>query len=224
MTYRLVIFDWDGTLLDSTGHIVASMQRAAAELDWRIPADREVNQVIGLSLPEAIRTLFPDIDDDRLDVFRQGYAAHFTDESRDTSRFFEGAPELLQGLHQSGYLLGLATGKARPGLERVWRTFRIGHYFHASRCSDESRSKPHPAMVQELLETLSVPAREAVVVGDTRFDLDMARAAGVDAVGVRYGAHPPELLEQARPRALVDSLHDLKPLLGLTTVDTETTS
>lgn len=222
MSYRLIIFDWDGTLLDSTGHIVHSMRQAALDLDWRVPEVDEVNRIIGLGLPEAIRALFPGSTEDDVQALRTTYARHFMDEKQDTSRFFPGAPELLHHLHQSGFLLGLATGKARPGLERVWRTHRVGHYFHASRCSDESQSKPHPAMVLELLETLSVAPEEAVMVGDTGFDLDMARAAGVDRVGVRYGAHPASVLEQYEPLALVDHLDELMPLLGLEHNETET--
>lgn len=222
MSYRLIIFDWDGTLLDSTGHIVRSMRQAALDLDWHVPAEDEVKNIIGLGLPEAIRSLFPGSTEDDVHELRANYARHFMDEDQDTSRFFPGVPELLHHLHQSGFLLGLATGKARPGLERVWRTHRVGHYFHASRCSDESQSKPHPAMVLELLETLSVAPEEAVMVGDTGFDLEMARAANVDRVGVRYGAHPASVLEQYEPLALMDHLDELMPLLGLEHNDTET--
>lgn len=221
MRYRLIIFDWDGTLLNSTDHIVTSMQHAARDLGWRVPEADEVKNIIGLGLPEAIRTLFPGSTEDDIHELRANYARHFMDEAQDTSRFFPGVPELLHRLHQSGFLLGLATGKARPGLERVWRTHRVGHYFHASRCSDESQSKPHPAMVFELLETLSVAPDEALMVGDTGFDLDMARAAGVDRVGVRYGAHPASVLEQYEPLALVDHLDELMPVLGLEHNNTE---
>jgi len=222
MSYRLIIFDWDGTLLDSTGHIVYSMRRAARDLDWRVPEADEVRRIIGLGLPEAIRSLFPDSTEDDVQALRTNYARHFMDEEQDTSRFFPGVPELLHHLHGSGFLLGLATGKARPGLERVWRSHRVGHYFHASRCSDEAPSKPDPAMVLELLETLSVEPEQALMVGDTGFDLEMARAAGVDRVGVRYGAHPASVLERYDPLALVDHLEQLMPLLGLEHNDTET--
>jgi phosphoglycolate phosphatase len=222
MSYRLIIFDWDGTLLDSTGHIVNSVQRAARDLNWQLPDNRAVKDIIGLGLPEAIRALFPDSTEDDVRALRSNYARHFMDENQDTSCFFAGVPDLLHRLHESGFLLGLATGKARPGLERVWRKHRVGHFFHASRCSDECPSKPDPGMVLELLETLSVAPGEAVLVGDTRFDLDMAQSAGVAGVGVRYGAHPPAVLEQSQPLALVDDLGELMPLLGLEHDNTET--
>lgn len=222
MSYRLIIFDWDGTLLDSTGHIVNSMQQAARDLSWRLPEDREVKDIIGLGLPEAIRTLFPRSTDDDVQVLRSNYARHFMDEKQDTSCFFPGVPDLLHRLHESGFLLGLATGKARPGLERVWGIYQVGHYFHASRCSDECPSKPHPAMVLELLDTLAVAPKEAILVGDTCFDLGMAQAAGVAGVGVRYGAQPPAVLEEYEPLALVDHLDELMPLLGLEHDNTET--
>ncbi len=222
MNYRLIIFDWDGTLLNSTDQIVNSMQQAARDLSWRLPEEREVKDIIGLGLPEAIRTLFPGSTDDDVQLLRSNYARHFMDEDQATSCFFPGVPDVLHRLHDAGFLLGLATGKSRPGLERIWSTHQVGHYFHASRCSDECHSKPHPAMVLELLDTLSVAPEEAVVVGDTCFDLGMAQAAGVAGVGVRYGAQPPAVLERYEPLVLVDHLDELMPLLGLEHDNTET--
>lgn len=222
MSYRLVIFDWDGTLLDSTGQIVTSMRYAAEQLQWRLPEPGEVRSIIGLGLPEAIRTLFPGADDEAVAALRAHYAHHFTDPVNDTSRFFPGAPELLAELHQGGFFLAVATGKARAGLQRVWQTHAVGHYFHASRCVDETHSKPHPAMVRELLAELSVDPGEALMIGDTSFDLDMARSAGVDAVGVRFGAHPPARLAASDPMTLIDELHELRPLLGLPRAEMET--
>jgi phosphoglycolate phosphatase len=111
--------------------------------------------------------------------------------------------------------LAVATGKSRKGLQRVWGNTGLDRYFHASRCADESHSKPHPAMVLELLDEMSVPAQRAIVVGDTTFDLDMARAAGVDRVAVSYGAHPVDKLLPCEPLAVIDRLHHLLPVLGL---------
>jgi phosphoglycolate phosphatase len=213
---RLVIFDWDGTLMDSTGRIVECMQRAAADLSLAILPGEEVRGIIGLGLPEAIRTLYPHIDDDGIEAMRARYAHHFVEAEATPSAFFPGAIEVLETLRAEQRLLAVATGKSRKGLERIWQAHGWSRYFHASRCSDESGSKPHPAMIHELLEELSVAPHEAVVVGDTSFDLEMAAAAGVDAVAVSYGAHPPERLQPYGPLAMLERIDDLLTVLGHT--------
>ncbi|QVL41736.1 MAG: HAD-IA family hydrolase [Alcanivorax sp.] len=219
MSYQLVIFDWDGTVMDSTGRIIACMHKAGADLCLPVLEDDAVREIIGLGLPEALRTLYPGIDDGALERMRERYAVHFVAAEASPSRLYPGARETLAALRGAGLRLAVATGKSRKGLDRVWASSGLGGSFDASRCADETHSKPHPAMVTELLTELRVAPERALVVGDTSFDLQMARDAGVDRVAVSYGAHPVDRLMNFHPLAVIDALPQLLPLLG---VDCET--
>lgn len=219
MAYQLVIFDWDGTVMDSTGRIIACMHKAGADLCLPVLEDDAVREIIGLGLPEALRTLYPGIDDGALERMRERYAVHFVAAEASPSRLYPGARETLAALRGAGLRLAVATGKSRKGLDRVWASSGLGDSFDASRCADETHSKPHPAMVTELLTELGVAPERALVVGDTSFDLQMARDAGVDRVAVSYGAHPVDRLMNFHPLAVIDALPQLLPLLG---VDCET--
>ena len=209
----LVIFDWDGTLMDSMPRIVASMQAAARDMGLEVPEETRVHGVVGLGLPEAIASLFPGIEQDALERLRQYYARHYIEGERVPSRLFPGAAEMLDGLRARGVGMAVATGKSRRGLERVWRHSGLGRYFVTSRCSDESISKPDPAMVTAILRETRVAPEQALVVGDTTFDMEMARRADVARVGVTWGAHEPELLMNHSPLALVDEMHELMEFL-----------
>lgn len=215
MSYDLVIFDWDGTVMDSTARIVTCMHDAARDLSLPALEDEQVRGIIGLGLPEAILTLYPFLDEVMVTTMRERYAHHFVLAERSPSVPYPGARDTLLALREQGMQLAVATGKSRKGLDRVWTNTGLGALFHASRCADESRSKPHPAMVLELLEELRVAPERALMVGDTTFDLDMAEAAGVDRVAVSYGAHTPERLRQRSPRAMIDALPQLLPLIGV---------
>lgn len=215
MAYQLVIFDWDGTVMDSTGRIIACMHKAGADLCLPVLEDDAVREIIGLGLPEALRTLYPGIDDDALARMRERYAVHFVAAEASPSRLYPGARETLAALRRAGLRLAVATGKSRKGLDRVWASSGLGNSFDASRCADETHSKPHPAMVTELLAELDVAPERALVVGDTSFDLQMARDAGVDRVAVSYGAHPVDRLMNFHPLAVIDALPQLLPLLGV---------
>ena len=219
MAYQLVIFDWDGTVMDSTGRIIACMHKAGADLCLPVLEDDAVREIIGLGLPEALRTLYPGIGDRDLERMRERYAVHFVAAEASPSRLYPGARETLATLRAAGLRLAVATGKSRKGLDRVWASSGLGDSFDASRCADETHSKPHPAMVTELLTELGVAPERALVVGDTSFDLQMARDAGVDRVAVSYGAHPVDRLMNFHPLAVIDALPQLLPLLG---VDCET--
>ncbi len=219
MAYQLVIFDWDGTVMDSTGRIIACMHQAGADLCLPVLEDDAVREIIGLGLPEALRTLYPGIGDRDLERMRERYAVHFVSAEASPSRLYPGARETLAALRTAGLRLAVATGKSRKGLDRVWASSGLGDSFDASRCADETHSKPHPAMVTELLTELGVAPERALVVGDTSFDLQMARDAGVDRVAVSYGAHPVDRLMNFHPLAVIDALPQLLPLLG---VDCET--
>ncbi|MCG8391501.1 MAG: HAD-IA family hydrolase [Pseudomonadales bacterium] len=221
MKYELVIFDWDGTVMDSTGRIVSCMQLAARDLALPSLADEAVRSIIGLGLPEAIGTLYPMLDGNGIEQMRERYAFHFVAAEKTPSSLYPGAEEVLTRLRDNGALLAVATGKSRKGLQRVWGNTGMARYFDASRCADESHSKPHPAMVLELLEEMQVAPQKAVVVGDTTFDLEMAKAAGVDRVAVSYGAHPVERLLPCEPLAVIDKLNDLLPIVATSEMITE---
>jgi len=210
--YQLIIFDWDGTLMDSVARIVSSLQGAARATSLEQPCFDSAKQVIGLSLPKAMQTLFPDEQHLHEQLMGQ-YKHHYRELDTTPTPLFEHAHELLHGLKDAQKLLAVATGKGRSGLERVWQQSNTGHYFHASRCADESVSKPHPDMVHSLLSELSVAPEQAIMIGDTSFDLEMAQRAGVDSIGVTHGVHSNEALSQYGPKAIVDSLPELAQLL-----------
>ena len=200
MRYRLMIFDWDGTLMDSAARIVSSMQSASRDADWGELADEAVRDIIGLGLPEAIERLCPGIDPGRAELLRSRYAFHFVQGDTTPMRFFPGVEAGVARLRERREgRLAVATGKSRRGLDRVFRESDSGAWFHASRTADETRSKPHPQMLEELLEELDIPVEEAVMVGDTEYDLEMARALGMDRVAVTWGVHAPARLAASRP-------------------------
>lgn len=207
--YKLVIFDWDGTLVDSTQRIVDSMQQASREVGLPALPDAAVQNIIGLGLPEALQTLWPGIAGEQLAGMTRVYARYFVSDSQVGMGFFEGAVEFLQGLLQRGYLLAVATGKSRKGLDRMLRDLHVGHLFAATRCADETRSKPDPLMLHELLAELSVAPHEAIMIGDTTYDLDMAAAAGVAAVAMGHGAHDEQQLLACRPLTICHSMREL---------------
>jgi phosphoglycolate phosphatase len=211
--YKLVIFDWDGTLMDSVDRIVFSMQATAIALSFEPPSYDQAKQIIGLSLPTAILTLFPDANEEQVQLLTAQYKHQYVEVNTTPTPLFDHALELLVNLKQENKLLAVATGKARAGLQRVWQASDTEHFFHASRCADESVSKPAPDMINSLLKELKIEKHEAVMIGDTSFDLEMAQRAGVDSIGVTHGVHDNEVLSQYQPRAIVDSLAELYELL-----------
>lgn len=211
--YKLVIFDWDGTLMDSVNRIVFSMQASAIALSFTPPNYNQAKQIIGLSLPKAIQTLFPSADEEQVTLLTAQYKHQYVAVNTTPTPLFEHALELLVNLKQENKLLAVATGKWRGGLQRVWEASDTEHFFHASRCADESISKPDPGMINSLLKELNIEKHEAVMIGDTSFDLEMAQRAGLDSIGVTYGVHDEEVLSQYQPRVIVDSLAELYELL-----------
>jgi phosphoglycolate phosphatase len=212
--YRLLVFDWDGTVMDSAERIVSCIEGTIADLGLEPRTRQQLRHIIGLSLTEAIDTLYPGRDAAFHRRLIDGYRHHFLVANPTPSAPFEGAGETLATLHAAGYLLGVATGKSRRGLDEVLATTGFGDYFHATRCADEAPSKPHPAMLEQLLDELGAAPDETLMVGDTEFDMEMARNAGADAVAVTYGAHPRERLEATAPLACLDDIRELLPWLG----------
>jgi phosphoglycolate phosphatase len=205
----LYIFDWDGTLVNSVDRIVLCLGKAAQELALPLLENHQYQEIIGLGLHEAIHSLYPDADADMHTAMRDAYSKHFVNEDVAPCPFFPGVVETLQTLHEEGHKLAVATGKSRRGLNRVLEQLNWDSYFHSTRCADETLSKPHPLMIEQILEELNMPRHQAVMIGDTEFDLEMARNAGVASIGVSYGAHSAERLEKSSPLAIVNHFGDL---------------
>lgn len=211
---RLFVFDWDGTLMDSERQIVLCMQEAAADLGLVAPPGDEVRAIIGLGLPEAILKLFPVYPSAVRDDIRRAYARHFVAETGGRSDLFPGARELLRDLRVRGYLLAIATGKSRAGLDRVLGQTGLINFFDTTRCADETASKPDPLMLREILLALSVFPGEAVMIGDTTYDLEMAAKAGLRSVGIGHGVHDVAALEKHNPIAIVADIATLADCLA----------
>ena len=211
--YKLAIFDWDGTLMDSVAHIVDSMQQAAYVVGEPVPSVSEVRHIIGLGLPEAIALLFPQASAVAREAIRQQYAQHFIAHSAAKSELFAGAESLLAQLHTVEMTLFFATGKSRIGLNRVLAQTGIGHYFVATRCADETASKPHPLMLQQLLAYTNSAAEESIMIGDTSYDMEMAQKVSMPRLAVSYGVHSVDTLQTYQPIAIVDNLYQLHDYL-----------
>lgn len=205
----LYIFDWDGTLCDSLGKIVYCTQQAARSLGMACPSEEAVKNIIGLSLPRAIETVFPGVSDADLKRLLKRYSEIFVAEQERTMDFFPGAMETLQHLHDAGHTLTLATGKSRRGLDRILQEMELEDFFHGSRCADETESKPGPRMLRELLEEFATPAAEAVMIGDTEWDMAMAQCIDMPRIAVSYGAHTIERLQRFEPRYCLDDIGHL---------------
>ncbi len=211
----MIIFDWDGTLCDSVSQIVTSIQSAASELGVDVPSDEAAAKIIGLGLPQAVAVLFPDAPETLLEDIARVYSRHYVNSEQGPPRLFPGALETLQALKDRGLEIAVATGKSRRGLDRVLGVLGLEEFFHASRCADETRSKPDPLMLVEIMRERGVAPSEVVMIGDTEYDLAMAARAGVPSVGVSYGVHSPERLSGHAPVAIVDSLPELLDLPAL---------
>mgnify|MGYP001764913782 CR=1 FL=1 len=206
--YELLIFDWDGTLMDSAGVIVDSIQKACADMGIEVPSEHACRQIIGLGLIQALQTLLPDLSEDDYPRLVEHYRHHYL--GRDHSiPLFEGVAEGIRDLHGAGFTLAVATGKSWKGLERALAHSGLAGYFSATRCADQTHSKPHPAMVEEILDELMVDKNTALVIGDTSHDMLMAANAGVARLGVSYGAHHADSLQTHLPLAILDSFQDV---------------
>ena len=206
--FDLIVFDWDGTLMDSAGTIVACIQAAAVDMGLPPPPDERARHVIGLGLGEALRYALPELDASRHDALADRYRHHYLSQDHEL-KLFDGAVEMLRHLAAEGHLLAVATGKSRKGLDRALETSGLGQYFHVTRCADECHSKPHPQMLEEIMDELAVPPRLTLMVGDTTHDLQMAINAGVDALAIAHGAHGRPELESLSPLHCAESLSEL---------------
>lgn len=210
--FDFIVFDWDGTLMDSTATIVKCIQAAAKDLGLPIPGDHSAAYVIGLSLLEAMKAAVPDVDPKYYPRMVERYRYHYLLKDHELP-LFDGVRDMLNELSQDGYFLAVATGKSRVGLSRALHTAELTSLFDATRCSDETFSKPHPAMLQELTRELGQDMQRTLMVGDTTHDLQMANNAGAAAVAVEYGAHDAHLLSGFNPLYSAKTVAELRQWL-----------
>lgn len=211
--YKVLIFDWDGTLADSIGRIVEAMQVAAERCDMPVRDDVAIKGIIGLGLPEAIRTLYPHISPDQMMAFRERYAESYVGLEAVPSPLFEDVVQSLAEFRAAGYQMAVATGKSRRGLDRVLKAHGWENYFEITRAADETASKPDPLMLHEILAHCGVEPGQALMVGDSSFDLLMARNAGMDSVAVGYGAQALDSLREFGPRLAIEHFSELRTWL-----------
>jgi phosphoglycolate phosphatase len=211
---RFIVFDWDGTLMDSEAQIVSCLHASIADLSLEPLGDDTVRNVIGLGLREAIEMLVPGRDDAFHRAFVEAYREHWF--AHEGSCLFAGAREVLEVIRESGLMLGIATGKARSGLLRVLDQTGLNGCFDATRCADETRSKPHPQMLLELMDELGVTPDQTLMVGDTEYDMEMATKAGAGKVAVRSGVHTEERLIRHGPLVCLDRVTELPAWLAET--------
>ncbi len=211
--FDLIVFDWDGTLMDSAALIVDSLQSACRDLGLRVPSDTQARHVIGLGLSEAIAYLQPDLAPAAYEDLVERYRHYYVGRDEATP-LFPGAAQLLQELSDAGFMLAVATGKSRRGLDRALENTGLNSWFDASRCADECFSKPHPEMLLQLMDVLGATPERTLMIGDTSHDLGMAKAAGVAGIAVSYGAHPRASLCELAPMTCVDSVEELRTWLS----------
>ncbi|MBP6563035.1 MAG: HAD-IA family hydrolase [Neisseriaceae bacterium] len=204
--FKALIFDWDGTLANSTGHIVNAIQAACAEVGLPIPDDKSANHVIGLSLSTALHTFCPRANPDELQALVVAYQKHYLADA-DKTMLFPGVHQALADLDQR-YLLTVATGKGRPGLDRALIDTDTAHFFVSTRTVNECASKPNPDMILSLCDELGLYPKDVLMIGDTTHDLLMAQNAGAAAVALSTGAHDVATLNTVPHLTLAHSFQD----------------
>jgi phosphoglycolate phosphatase len=211
LKYPLIVFDWDGTIIDSAATIADSIREASREMGLEIPSLERARHVIGLGLHDALSAAVPGLSAARYPEFVASYRKHFL-ARKDAMQLFDGMRDLLEKL-QGKHALAIATGKSRRGLDQDLEFHRLKPLFVASRCADETSPKPAPAMLLELMDELEAAKDGTLMIGDTSHDLEMARAAGVDALAVTYGAHPMDGLRACGPLGCVSTVPELQAWL-----------
>ncbi len=212
--FELIVFDWDGTLMDSAGAIVACIQAAAADMGLAPPTEKKARHVIGLGLHEALRYALPELEEGRYEELADRYRRRYLSQDHELT-LFGGIAELIEELSAANILLGVATGKSRKGLDRAMAVSRLEGFFSATRCADECHSKPHPQMLQELMGEFGVVPEATLMIGDTTHDIEMAHSAGAGALAVSYGAHSRQDLKAVSPLHCADSVTELAEWLRL---------
>ncbi len=214
LPYKLLVFDWDGTLMDSEARITGCLSMTFEDVGLPAPPREALLNVIGLGLPEAFRTLAPEIDAAMLRRLTDRYRYHFLSDHHAPATLFPGAREVLETLDRTGYLLAVATGKGRRGLDRSLEETGCGALFAVTRCADETASKPDPRMLIEVMDVAGAWPHETLMIGDTEYDMLMARNAGADALAVSYGVHTRARLLDSRPLGCIDDIREISVWLA----------
>jgi len=209
-TTQLIVFDWDGTLMDSEARIVDCMRASIEDLSLPSRSRQQMTEIIGLGLAEALAILYPKGTAAEHQALTERYRYHFVEANQTPTALFPGVKAMLAELSQQGHFLAVATGKGRRGLDRVLEETNTKQYFHATRCADESFSKPHPQMLEEIMDSLGVENKDCLMVGDTEYDLQMANNAGVRSLAVSYGVHDLARLLNCKPLDCVDDIPALR--------------
>jgi phosphoglycolate phosphatase len=207
--YQLIIFDWDGTIMDSAQKIANCIQAAARDTGLDAPTSEQAKSIIGLGLFEALRRLFPSASGSQVNAMIGAYKHHFVIADDTKQALFDGVAQGLQSLEDGGAVLAVATGKSRAGLNRAFAELDLAHHFITSRCADETRSKPHPQMLHEILDFTAIEPDKAIMVGDTTFDLDMAANARMAGLGAGYGVHSEQALLDSKALAVLQNFNEI---------------
>ena len=212
--FELIAFDWDGTLVDSLAHIVGALSYSIKDLGLPERSDAQLRNIIGLGLEDALQMLFPEQPLDETLNLAKRYRHHYGTTLAQTHRTFAGVSGMLADLEQQGYLLAVATGKSRGGLNISLKDTGIIQYFVTSKTADETAGKPNPLMLNEILQEFDLRPEQALMIGDTTYDLEMAQRAGVPSVGVSHGVHTVAELEPYSPLAILDDVATLPAWLS----------
>ncbi len=216
--FPLLVFDWDGTLVDSIERIVTSLQFASKQtLDVQL-SESQARDVIGLGLTEAIARLHPELDKQQhsteLNRIADAYRQHYLHENTVPAPLFNGVNQLLDELRNDGYTLAISTGKSRAGLEQSINEHRLAEYFTTTRCASENKSKPHPEMLHQILDELNFSAKQTLMIGDSEHDLKMASNANMQSIGVTHGVHDAATLSKHKPLTCLTDITELSTFLS----------
>ena len=212
--YKLLIFDWDGTLMNSEATIVGCMQRAIEQENMEFRSHEEIRNIIGLGLEEAVQCLFPEADEFMVNTMVNSYRSYFFSDDAPQSQLFSGVAETVEALDDAGYLLAIATGKSRRGLDKELLASGLEDYFHITRTAEETFSKPHPMMLDEIIIDYNVDVEDALMIGDSEYDLQMANNFGMDSLAVACGVHDRERLLEQNPVGLLQTVAEIPDWLN----------
>ena len=214
--YDLIIFDWDGTLVDSQAQIISCIREAFVKVGLAPPEPAAARHIIGLSLEAAACRLAPQADRTTIEALADTYRELALANSNHSTQLFEGVESGLRSLQQQGLYLAVATGKGRRGLDQALNGTEIANIFDTTRCADETCSKPHPMMLDEILSDLNLGPERAIMVGDTSYDIEMANNIGMDSIAVTYGMHEEIHLRPLQPKFLINHFSEIQSCLART--------